>query len=77
MSAQSGESNDRLATREPVPPEHEITRLLHEARRGDRAAFDQVLPLMYAELRGIAARHMRRERESHIDHGLRYRCAMT
>ena len=46
-------------------PEHEITRLLQEARHGDRTAYDRILPLLYAELRGIAGRHMRHERDSH------------
>lgn len=44
---------------------HEITRLLREARQGDRTAYDRVLPLLYSELRTIAARHMRHEREAH------------
>lgn len=46
-------------------PEHDITRLLREARHGDRTAYDRVLPLLYSELRSIAARHMRHEREAH------------
>ncbi|MBL0940870.1 MAG: sigma-70 family RNA polymerase sigma factor [Gemmatimonadaceae bacterium] len=45
--------------------EHEITVLLRDARNGDRAAYDRILPLLYDELRDIAARHMRHERESH------------
>lgn len=45
--------------------EHNITVLLQQARQGDLTAYDQVLPLVYAELRDIAARHMRHERESH------------
>lgn len=42
-----------------------ITRLLDAARQGDAAAYDQVLPLLYAELRAIASRHMRGERADH------------
>ena len=42
-----------------------ITRLLDEVRRGDPAAADQLLPLVYAELRGIAEKHMRSERPDH------------
>lgn len=45
--------------------DHECTRLLQQAKEGDQAAYDRVLPMVYAELRDIAARHMRRERESH------------
>ncbi len=41
---------------------HTVTRLLGEARRGDPAALERVLPLLYTELHGIAAKHMRGER---------------
>jgi RNA polymerase sigma factor (TIGR02999 family) len=40
--------------------EHQITRLLHQLRRGDDAAFDRLLPLVYDELRRIA-HHQRRQ----------------
>jgi RNA polymerase sigma-70 factor, ECF subfamily len=43
----------------------QITRLLAEARRGNRSAEDQLLPLVYAELRRLAAAYMRRERPDH------------
>ena len=43
----------------------EVTRLLGEYRRGDRAALDRIVPLVYGELRRIAARALRREREGH------------
>lgn len=39
-----------------------ITSLLSRWSLGDRAAFDRVVPLVYAELRKIAARQLRRER---------------
>lgn len=42
-----------------------VTGLLKEIRDGRREAFDEVLALVYDELRAIAARHMRREREGH------------
>lgn len=42
-----------------------VTGLLKELRDGRREAFDEVLPLVYDELKAIAARHMRREREGH------------
>jgi RNA polymerase sigma factor (TIGR02999 family) len=44
---------------------NEVTQLLLEAQRGDRGALDRLLPLVYAELRRIAASHLRREREGH------------
>ena len=42
-----------------------VSRLLDDARRGDEAALGRLLPLLYAELREIAGRHMRRERPDH------------
>lgn len=42
-----------------------ITALLQDLRRGDRAAQSQIIPLIYPELRKIAARYMRRERAEH------------
>lgn len=43
----------------------DVTRLLMRWRAGDRQALDELLPLVYEELRGLAARHMRGERSSH------------
>jgi RNA polymerase sigma factor (TIGR02999 family) len=40
----------------------EITALLHEWRRGNRAALDRLMPLVYDELRALARRHLRAER---------------
>jgi RNA polymerase sigma factor (TIGR02999 family) len=42
-----------------------VTRLLREAQAGDRAALDELLPLVYRELRQIAARHLAQERPGH------------
>jgi RNA polymerase sigma-70 factor, ECF subfamily len=42
-----------------------VTSLLAEVRRGNPEALDALLPLVYAELRRIAARSMRRERGDH------------
>jgi len=36
-----------------------ITVLVHEYASGDRAALDRLLPLVYAELRRIAEKHLR------------------
>ena len=40
----------------------DVTVLLGRLSKGDQAAADRVMPLIYDELRRIAARHMRRER---------------
>src|SRR5262245_29623937 len=40
----------------------DVTRLLEAARHGDRQAVDNLLPLVYAELRRLAARHMTDEK---------------
>lgn len=47
------------------PPETDVTGLLVAWCGGDRAALDQLMPLVYAELRGIAHRYMRKERTDH------------
>ncbi|MEO8276624.1 MAG: sigma-70 family RNA polymerase sigma factor [Thermoanaerobaculia bacterium] len=39
----------------------EVTLLLDEWSRGDAGAFDRLMPLVYRELKAIAARQMRRE----------------
>ena len=45
--------------------EETITRLLESWSSGDQEAAERVLPLVYDELRRIAARQLRRERETH------------
>jgi RNA polymerase sigma factor (TIGR02999 family) len=40
----------------------EVSRLLREWSLGDRAAFDELMPLVYEELRRIARRQWRRQR---------------
>jgi RNA polymerase sigma-70 factor, ECF subfamily len=42
-----------------------ISLLLAEVRQGNQDALDRLLPLVYAELRRIAGRYMRRERGDH------------
>jgi RNA polymerase sigma factor (TIGR02999 family) len=42
-----------------------VTALLNEWRRGDAGAADELLPLVWDELRKLAAHHMRRERPGH------------
>jgi hypothetical protein len=43
----------------------EINRLLADWGHGDRAARDALIPLIYNELRGMARRHLGRERPDH------------
>jgi RNA polymerase sigma factor (TIGR02999 family) len=42
-----------------------ITQLLESVRQGDGAAADELLPIVYEELRRIAAGYLRRERREH------------
>jgi RNA polymerase sigma factor (TIGR02999 family) len=37
-------------------PAHDITRLLHSVRNGDRRALDALLPIVYVHLHGLASR---------------------
>ena len=48
-----------------LPPKEEVTQLLIAYGRGDRRALDRLLPMVYSELHGIAARQMRHERADH------------
>jgi len=43
----------------------EVTRLIGQYRRGDRTALERLVPLVYGELRRIAARALRAERHGH------------
>ena len=43
----------------------DVTALLGDWSRGDRTALNQLLPLVYAELRRVAARQLRKERADH------------
>lgn len=43
----------------------QVTTLLGEVSRGDRSAWERLLPLVYDELRKIAGGAMRRERSAH------------
>ena len=44
---------------------HEVTRLLQAWGQGDNVALDQMIPLIYSELKGIAHRYMAGERRGH------------
>src|SRR5476649_519555 len=43
----------------------DVTALLGDWSRGNRTALNQLLPLVYAELRRVAARQLRNERADH------------
>ncbi len=43
----------------------EVTALLKEWAAGDRAALERLMPLVYDELRRLAASYLRRERPDH------------
>ncbi len=44
---------------------HDVTRLLNDWRNGNEQALEKLTPLVYGELRRLAARFLRREREGH------------
>lgn len=46
-------------------PGGEVTNLLHEWSQGDGKAVDSLIPLVYFELRRIALRNLRNERQGH------------
>src|SRR4029453_2093116 len=48
-----------------MPSGQDATALPDDWSRGDRRALDRLLPLVYAELRRIATRQLRRERAGH------------
>jgi len=48
-----------------MPSSSDITALLGDWSRGNQSALNQLLPLVYAELRRMAARHLRGERAGH------------
>jgi RNA polymerase sigma-70 factor (ECF subfamily) len=48
-----------------VPSPKEVTRLLVDWGNGDQAALDELIPLVYDELRRLAGRYMRRESQGH------------
>lgn len=54
------------ATPLPTPPtEGDVTRLLRRWGDGDARAIDDLLPLVYGELRQLAGSYLRRERPGH------------
>ena len=60
-----GEAPYPLVPEAEMSSERSVTALLADWSRGDTTALDQLLPLLYAELRRIAARQLRSERVNH------------
>ncbi|MCA0374614.1 MAG: sigma-70 family RNA polymerase sigma factor [Gemmatimonadetes bacterium] len=59
---------DSLSVAVPAPaqaPAGDVTQLLHAFANGHRDAFDQLVPLIYAELTRVARDRLRRERPGH------------
>jgi RNA polymerase sigma factor (TIGR02999 family) len=48
-----------------VTPTTSITVLVHQYASGDKGALNRLLPLVYAQLRRIAQKHLRQERPGH------------
>ena len=46
----------------PKPNPHEVTQLLLAWSNGNKSAMDQLIPLVYGELRRLAKHHMRHKR---------------
>jgi len=49
----------------PEPPVQPVTELLVRWKAGDREALEELVPLVYAELKNLARQHLRRERPGH------------
>jgi RNA polymerase sigma factor (TIGR02999 family) len=54
------------STRTDDTASHRVTELLLSWRTGDEAAFAQLVPLVFDELRRLARRHMRSEKNGHV-----------
>jgi len=48
-----------------VPEQQAVTRLLHELNQGNKQAFDKLMPVVYDQLRKLAARCLLSERQGH------------
>jgi RNA polymerase sigma factor (TIGR02999 family) len=48
-----------------APSPQDITQLLVECRQGNRQALDELMPLVYNELRAVARRYLAQERPGH------------
>jgi RNA polymerase sigma factor, TIGR02999 family len=48
-----------------MPEQSDVTQLLKKAQSGDKESLDNLLPVIYDELRRVAASQLRRERDDH------------
>jgi RNA polymerase sigma factor (TIGR02999 family) len=48
-----------------MPPTENVTQLLMKWSEGDETALEQLMPLVYGELRRLASNYLRRERQNH------------
>lgn len=48
-----------------MPEKTDITQLLNKAQAGDRTALDELLPIVYQELRRVAGNQLKTERDNH------------
>jgi RNA polymerase sigma factor (TIGR02999 family) len=48
-----------------IPPSADVTQLLVDWQRGDEFALDKLMPIVYRELRKVAARYLKDERSAH------------
>jgi RNA polymerase sigma factor (TIGR02999 family) len=48
-----------------MPDQQDVTRLLHELSSGNKQVVDELMPLVYDQLRRLAARCLRAERDGH------------
>jgi RNA polymerase sigma factor (TIGR02999 family) len=55
----------RASTAVSATTSHEVTQLLLKWTQGDEAALEQLIPLVYEELRRMARQYLRRERAGH------------
>lgn len=60
-----GSTSGRSAGRARGDSPADVTRLLARWSRGEQEALDELLPLVYEELRRIAGRQLRKERQDH------------
>src|ERR1700733_4504521 len=59
------EDNDHSSTPMASGSAPDVTHLLAQWSGGDQAALDRLMPLVYSELRRLAAAYLRRERSNH------------
>ena len=61
-----GENRKQTLSSISTPAPSDVTQLLSAWRQGNRSALDQLQPLVEAELRQLARRYLRRERQGHV-----------